>query len=226
MLLFSGTVRLTLSNVNIHWPEDHAERTTREVQVTVTIDRRVERTQTQLRDAMLELIETRDRSEITVQEVTRRAGVNRATFYQHFRDKDELIERTISELVDEVYDTCAPVLAGIDRFQPDAVHPSVVQAFLKIGERSALFERLIGIGGDSGFNRVFSARSADLAMQALAAQCHDDPERAIPHAIRARASTAIFLSICGHWLENGCAEPADVVSEWYWRLTHPVWFPE
>ncbi|MCC6705701.1 MAG: TetR/AcrR family transcriptional regulator [Thermomicrobiales bacterium] len=194
--------------------------------MVVAVDRRIERTRAQLRNAVMELIEQGDRAEITVQEVTRRARVNRATFYQHYRDKDELIERTIGELVDEVYDACSPVLAGIDRFRPDLVHPSVVHALLKIGERPALFARLIGPGGDPTFNRIFSERTVALGLQALSVQCADEPSNAVPQAIRARASTGMFISICSYWLETGCVEPVESVADWYWRLTHPVWFPE
>ncbi len=194
--------------------------------MAISVDPRIGRTRLQLREAVLALIEASDRSGITVQEVTRRANVNRATFYQHYRDKDELIEATIVELVDEVYDSCAPILAGIDRFQADLVHPSVVHALAEIGKRPALFARLVGPGGDPTFNRIFAERTSELAMQALATQCADEPPEAVPHAIRARASTGMFLSICSYWLETGCVDPVERVADWYWRLTHPVWFPE
>ncbi len=67
------------------------------------MDRRVERTRNRLRTAVLELAETQDLAELTVHDITRRAGVNRATYYQHYRDKDELIEQTIDELLHEIF---------------------------------------------------------------------------------------------------------------------------
>lgn len=190
------------------------------------VDRRIERTRSQLRDAVLELIETRRRSEITVQEVTRRAGVNRATFYQHYRDKDELIEQTIEAVVDEIFEACAPVLTGIDRFQVDVPHASVAQSFLKIGERPRLFAKLFEPGGDQTFSRIFHQRSVDLSLQAMRAQCLDEPADAVPHLVRAHASTAIYLSLCSYWLERQCSDPIEELVEWYWRLTHPIWFPD
>jgi AcrR family transcriptional regulator len=190
------------------------------------VDRRIERTRSQLRGAMIDLIESHDRSGITVQEITRRAGVNRATFYQHYRDKDELIEQTIDALVDEVFDACTPVLAGHDRFESATVHPSVVDAYLKIGERPALFRRLLGPGGESTCARIFSDRTVALALQALAAQGVADLADSVPHEVRARASAAMFLSIGGYWLENGCSESPEELAAWYWRLTHPVWFTD
>jgi AcrR family transcriptional regulator len=190
------------------------------------IDRRVERTRAQLRSAMIDLIESRERSDITVQEVTRRAGVNRATFYQHYRDKDELLQQTIDALVDEIFDACTPILAGQDRFESATVHPSVVEAYLKIGKRPDLFRRLLGTGGEPTCVRIFSERSVVLALQALSAQGIEAFANSVPHEVRARASTAIFLSICGYWFENGCNETAEELAAWYWRLTHPIWFTD
>ncbi len=63
------------------------------------LDPRVERTRNQLRTAVLELAETRDLGSLTVHDITRKAGVNRATFYQHYRDRDELLEEAIDELL-------------------------------------------------------------------------------------------------------------------------------
>ena len=197
------------------------------MRVTVAaVDRRVERTRTQLRDAVIELIESQDRSSITVQEVTRRAGVNRATFYQHYRDKDELIEQTIDDLVSEVFDACSPILSGQDRFESATVHPSVVDAYTRIGERPAMFRRLLGPGGEATFARIFSNRTVELSRRALEAQGVDERPNSVPHEIRARASTAMFLSICTWWLERGCVEPAGDLAAWYWQLTHPIWFTD
>ncbi|MEZ4623582.1 MAG: hypothetical protein R2843_01970 [Thermomicrobiales bacterium] len=136
------------------------------------------------------------------------------------------VARTNEELVDEVYDSCAPILAGVDHFRADLVHPSVMQALYKIRERPALFARLIGPGGDSTFNRIFAERTEALSMQALAVQCADEPPGAVPQAVRARASTGMFLSICSMWLDHGCIEPVETIADWYWKLTRPVWFPE
>lgn len=192
----------------------------------VVVDRRIERTRGQLRRAMLELIESSDRASITVQEVTRRAGVNRATFYQHYRDKDELIEQAIDGVVDDVFNACTPILTGLDRFESETVHPSIIDAYTRIGEHPDLFRRLLAPGGESTFTRIFTQRAVDLALRALDVQSIEEPPDSVPHEIRARASTAVFLSICNHWLETGCVQSAEELAAWYWRLTHPVWFTD
>lgn len=56
-----------------------------------TVDRRVQRTQKLLHQALMSLILEKKYESITVQEILDRADVGRSTFYVHFRDKDELL---------------------------------------------------------------------------------------------------------------------------------------
>jgi AcrR family transcriptional regulator len=65
-------------------------------------DRRIERTRTLLRDALMAIVVERPWESITVQDITDRANVNRATFYLHFRDKDELLLQSMTALYAEL----------------------------------------------------------------------------------------------------------------------------
>src|SRR5579864_499085 len=69
---------------------------------TRKIDRRVQRTHTLLRDALMALIEERGYEPILIQDITDRANVSRTTFYLHFRDKDDLLFTTMEELYDDL----------------------------------------------------------------------------------------------------------------------------
>ncbi len=62
------------------------------------LDRRVIRTRKLLREAFLELIVEQDFQAITVQDITDRAMINRATFYAHFEDKYALFDHTIKTM--------------------------------------------------------------------------------------------------------------------------------
>jgi AcrR family transcriptional regulator len=61
------------------------------------LDPRVKRTRQMLDQAFLELLAEKGFDAITVQDVTARAGVNRATFYAHFPDKFALLDYSIRE---------------------------------------------------------------------------------------------------------------------------------
>ena len=65
--------------------------------VEKSVDPRVKRTRKLLQQAFLELFEQKSFSTISIQDITERATVNRATFYAHFADKYELLDSIIRE---------------------------------------------------------------------------------------------------------------------------------
>jgi AcrR family transcriptional regulator len=77
------------------------------------IDRRIEKTQSLLRQALVSLIHEKDYDAIAVKEILDRANVGKSTFYTYFRDKDDLL---ISGIHDILHRTDA-------RRQPPAAEP-------------------------------------------------------------------------------------------------------
>lgn len=61
------------------------------------IDPRTVRTLKSLRAALEELLSEKEFSKVTVQDITERAGVNRATFYDRFTDKYDLLNYSVHE---------------------------------------------------------------------------------------------------------------------------------
>jgi len=84
-------------------------------------DPRIRRTRQLLQQALATLLHTRDFGQLSVQEITEAAGVNRATFYAHYPDKFALLECMVAgrfhALLDErgvVFDgACTNALTGI-----------------------------------------------------------------------------------------------------------------
>jgi len=68
------------------------------LQVEEKIDPRVKRTRALIQQAFMGLLEEQGFQSITVQDITQRAEVNRATFYAHFPDKFALLEDTIQRI--------------------------------------------------------------------------------------------------------------------------------
>jgi len=61
------------------------------------VDRRVERTKRDLKEAFLDLSITNSTYEITIKEITNHANYNRATFYAHYQDKESLVNEIIED---------------------------------------------------------------------------------------------------------------------------------
>src|SRR5579871_4452983 len=66
------------------------------------IDRRIERTQQLLAQALMDLIIERGYDTISIQDIADRANVSRTTFYLHYKDKDDLLYRSVTQIYDEL----------------------------------------------------------------------------------------------------------------------------
>lgn len=93
------------------------------------LDRRVRRTRQAIKESLISLMETKPLSEVTVKEVMERADVNRATFYAHFSNLEDL-ERSIE------VDIANKVIFDVER-EVDAQDMSV-------SGLSPVFSRLLG----------------------------------------------------------------------------------
>jgi len=69
-------------------------------------DRRTQRTQRTLLDALLELLKVKHYDAISVKDIIEKANVGRSTFYAHYQTKDDLLkggfERVLDRLLEQV----------------------------------------------------------------------------------------------------------------------------
>ena len=75
------------------------------------LDPRVRRTRQMLEQAFMQVISEKGFHSVSVQDITEKAGVNRATFYAHFPDKYALLDHSIrqmfrQEIEKRMYNAC------------------------------------------------------------------------------------------------------------------------
>ncbi len=68
------------------------------------VDRRVRKTRKQLRECLISLLKQKKVQDITVRELTDMADLNRGTFYLHYKDVYDLLEKTETELQTDFYE--------------------------------------------------------------------------------------------------------------------------
>ncbi len=86
-----------------------------------TVDPRIRRTRALLSEALGTLLEQRPFGEISIQDIADRATVNRATFYDHYPDKEALLECMVAQRFFQLLERrkvsfdagCASSLGGI-----------------------------------------------------------------------------------------------------------------
>ena len=66
------------------------------------MDRRKKYTRMVLKDSLLQLLKEKQFSAITVKEICETADINRSTFYAHYTDQYELLEKIEEEMIDDL----------------------------------------------------------------------------------------------------------------------------
>ncbi len=110
-------------------------------------DRRARRTRRRLQEALSRLLLKHRIQDITVQQVTKLAGINRSTFYLHYKDLYDLRQQMEGELIRQLENTLA---------QPEAsagMRELVNCLYGYFAERRELCRPLLPPNGDSPFWR-------------------------------------------------------------------------
>ena len=119
---------------------------------TESMDRRVRKTRRQLRECLISLLKEKKVQDITVRELTDMADLNRGTFYLHYKDVFDLLEKTETELQDE-FNQLVLKHDAVDLKQ----RPAVIfnEIYTLVYENADLIEILLGENGDLNFvNRL------------------------------------------------------------------------
>ena len=182
------------------------------------IDPRVIRTRQMLRDALIALIQEVGFDPITVRDIAERATLNRATFYLHYRDKDDLLVKSMNELMRELETEIGmpPVREGKIALE-DISRPMMV-AFRHFA-RHAVFYRvtLCEVGIPSAI--IEMQRSIETIMLRWLTQIPLDRTRSFvdPNMVTKFVSTA-YIGIVRWWLENGMPHSTEHMADQFIKL--------
>ncbi|GAA3422977.1 TetR/AcrR family transcriptional regulator [Streptosporangium sandarakinum] len=178
-------------------------------------DPRVRRTRARLRTAVLTLAAEKDVGAITVSEVARCAGVNRATVYLHFPDVDALVTDAMEEAVAQV--ARAAALCPRDAPRDRTPEPLTV-LFGHVAAAAPLYRRMLGPQGSALFVvRMRERLTAELAGRFTGghrAGGLDD----VPAETHAAYLAGALTGVIAHWVTGDPPAPAEEVALAFWRL--------
>jgi AcrR family transcriptional regulator len=179
------------------------------------LDRRVQRTRAQLRDALIALILERGYDDLTIQDITDKADLRRATFYLHYKDKQELLLTVLSESFDEVVQQMTPLL------QSDALAGKTkVEAFLvmfKHAEQNALLYKRI-LNSQSGVIVSNLIREYLAALLLTALNAIPSKQISVPPQVLANFMAGAELEMVAWWLNHDMPYSPEQMAEMVQRL--------
>ncbi len=187
------------------------------------VDRRILRTRKLLWEALISLIEEKDYSEITIQDIADRANVNRVTFYLHYRDKQDLLVKSVEVIFDELVAETAP-LTG-EAFRLDVAPEGMTLVYRHIAGNAKFYRKLLGENGIPLLVDRLRKFLAELTMQRFRLVTDPDKPGPVPLEVVAEYAAGSIIGLITWWLENDMPIPPEEFSYQTLLLTAygPYW---
>ena len=180
------------------------------------MDRRIQRTRENLRDALMAIILEKGYEAVTVQDVIDRANVGRSTFYSHFQDKDDLFLSGFEALRDQ-FETH---LANLSPENQDPWNLSLMMFQHAQGHLHAYKAMAGKQGGNVALGHIHRYLTS-LMYEHMKAHLSQQKDVKIPPEVIAHYLVSSFTALLTWWLDRDMPYPAERMNEMFRLLTQP-----
>ena len=171
-----------------------------------------------LRDALVSLIEERGFDALTVQDITDRAELNRATFYLHYHDKHDLLENSLRDAIDELMANLGASPDEPGQLIGGASPRPITAAFEHVAQHAHFYRVMLSAEGVPAFSAGVRNYIAQITLRWLnALQPHARQSR-VPLEIVASSLSWSLLGVLIWWLEHDRPHPPDYMAEQFRML--------
>lgn len=185
------------------------------------LDRRIIRTKSAIRDALIFLINEKGFDAILVSDITDRANINRGTFYLHYQDKFDLLEKTQTEIIENLERIIlqANALSISDTTSVESPLPVIVSTFEYLKENASLMHALLSLEGGIRFQaQIRKTIEKNLKLEFLSGL--KERNFLVPSHYLISYAIAAHFGVIQDWLDRGCIETphemAIIISKISW----------
>ncbi|MDQ0200106.1 AcrR family transcriptional regulator [Neobacillus ginsengisoli] len=167
------------------------------------------------------MIEEKGFEGITIRDLTAKAGINRGTFYLHYRDKYDLMEKLQSDILQgflEIILQLNPIEA-IKYFSQNAPYPIMVQIFDYLKGYGRILKVLLSSKGDPAFPK----KMKDLIRNNIYEKLVKNKESTLKNVSIAQEylpaiGTSANFGVIEQWLENGMIHSPEEMAMIYFKI--------
>ena len=176
-------------------------------------DRRIARSRAALRRAFIELINERGLENFSINDLCAHAGLNRGTFYNHFKDKEDLLNYFEQEILQGL-EKLQEEFAGLSLGTVWAYNlskrplPVLVHLFDNLAEDSDFLCAILSPRGDAAFAHTLQEIVCNhLILGILHDKYRNQPTTFVNYYIAYYASA--YMGILERWMETGMQETSE-----------------
>ena len=174
-------------------------------------DRRSQRTRQALSEALVQLIQEKDYSTITVNDIIERANVGRSTFYAHYQTKDDLLLDQMNRVI-EILSQASPQPPEFPYF------PSLGLLQHVGGDHYELYKSLVW---SPGMDLIIKHLQKSLSLRVEQGLQNSGRDFDVPIPILGSFVTGSFLNLLKWWLENKRIHSPEQMNEFFMQVTSP-----
>ena len=179
-------------------------------------DRRSQRTQQALMDALIALLAVKRYDEISVNDIIERANGGRSTFYAHYQAKDDLLKRGFERALGMLIQQVGISEAG------QGLRLDIAPLFRHAQGHYEIYRTLVWGSGFDVLTRDGHAALSAKFQESLARFLSGKAEPSIPIAILAYSLAGTLLLLLKWWLDNKMPYSAEDMDEIFQQLMPPV----
>lgn len=173
------------------------------------------KTKRQIQQAFLKMLEKKSFEEITIGDITKKAEINRGTFYLHYKDKYDLQEKMEEQLFDDLgkhIDLLQSRYTSTHTFEKEQERLAA-SLFSFIETNSSILKIFLSTRGNAGFHYRFRDAFSEKVRANLEKNEQFNEALNVPIDYFLSFITSAFLGLIEQWIQNNLDKtPAEMTS--------------
>ena len=171
-------------------------------------------TKIDLKEALTRLLREKDFEAISVSDITRVAGVNRGTFYLHYIDKFDMMDK----LIDEILQNILIILKEGNPKTKEAAFPAIVKIFEYLREDFA-FVHAMTMNRFNYTVKLVHDFLMELTKQIGPIKQTIEVEYPLPEDYATEVFSYSNSAIFFHWIQKGGVESPEEIAKIFFRMS-------
>ena len=182
-------------------------------------ERKTLQTKNEIKQALISLLEEKNFNTVTVRDITARAKINRGTFYLHYLDKYDLLEKCEQEIFEDFHEIGQMMLpSNMKEFlKADQPHPFLINIFTYFQNNALFLKVLLGPNGDPSFEEKLRAHIIK-KMFANVSNFVKVEELNFPFEVLTEFISSAVVGVVRYWLNTNMQQTPEEIAAMMFQI--------
>ena len=182
-------------------------------------DERVIKTKKLIKTALSELIQEKGFDHVSITDLTQRANINRGTFYLHYQDKYDLLEKFENEVLDDINTNAENFIKSIKDIDflgedfSNEIKPFINKVFTYIKENYIIIKVILGPKSDMRFQNKIKKALNILLTEKGWDNYFDSQNTFVSKNYFISYLVSAHIGVIRQWIDSGMNESAENMAE-------------